>query len=149
MNSYVMMIEKEDNNRVYKKVEKDSEGTKTNEEVLHIMEIREEDDIYSLLKKSPRLFVSLKGVDLPHEDTRRIESQIHKMLAAEIEKYEHSQQEAVKSKNEGEMIDVSLKGLNLPPEGTRRIESEIREMLMEEIKKNGPVDGDNGEGPRP
>ena len=146
------MIEKNDVN-VNGKIANDIEASKINERENFISAIQE-NDIPSLLNKRSKVMISVNSLSLPNEDTRRIEKQIEDMIETEIKKYEDSQLEAVKSK-EDNRINVSLKGLSLPNEDTRRLEKQIEDMIETEIKKNEetirtgePIDPDDPN-PRP
>src|SRR5919106_2227051 len=76
--------------------------------------------------------LSIKGLNLPQEDTKRLENQIHQMISKEVKR--HLSQELEKAKSENEIgkaqnkIMVSLADLNLPQEDTKRLENQIHQM---------------------
>jgi hypothetical protein len=105
--------------------------------------INNKDDAYSSFNenlKEDKIPLSIKGLNLPEEDTKRLETQIHQMISKEVKR--HLSQELEKARSENEIakaqnrIIVSLADLNLPEEDTKRLETQIHQMISKEVKED-------------
>lgn len=112
-----------------------------------IYHIRDENDenvvrseLRTLRKQRTQPSISIQGLPFPDTETTRLESQIQQMIAAELDKYEQAQLQALNLREQGKattnLINVSLAGLRLPDAETKRLESQIQQMIAAELAQH-------------